>query len=66
LQDHLVLSLHDLLRRDDLVRLRECRRCTHLFLDLGRGRGRRWCAMARCGNRAKTEAFRARRRVGGG
>jgi predicted RNA-binding Zn ribbon-like protein len=66
LQDHLVLSLHDLLRRDDLVRLRECRRCTHLFLDHGRGRGRRWCAMARCGNRAKTEAFRARRRVVGG
>lgn len=63
LLDHLALALHDLLRRDDLDRLRECRRCTHLFLDHGRGRGRRWCAMARCGNRAKAEAFRARHRA---
>jgi len=62
LQDHIVLALHDLLQRPDLDRLRECRRCTHLFLDHGRGRGRRWCAMARCGNRAKAEAFRARHR----
>ena len=66
LQDHLVLAIYALLRRDDLDRLRECRRCTHLFLDHGRGRGRRWCAMARCGNRAKTEAFRARQRASGG
>jgi predicted RNA-binding Zn ribbon-like protein len=58
--DHAALALHELLRRGDLDRLRECRRCTHLFLDHGRGRGRRWCSMARCGNRAKAEAFRAR------
>jgi predicted RNA-binding Zn ribbon-like protein len=64
-QDHVVLALNDLLRRDDLDRLRECRRCTRLFLDHGRGRGRRWCAMSRCGNRAKTEAFRARQRAVG-
>lgn len=64
LYDYAALALHDLLRRDDLERLRECRRCTHLFLDHGRGRGRRWCSMARCGNRAKAEAFRARQRAG--
>lgn len=58
--DRVLLSLFDLLQRPDLDRLRECRRCTHLFLDHGRGRGRRWCSMARCGNRAKAEAFRAR------
>jgi predicted RNA-binding Zn ribbon-like protein len=62
IHDHLVLSLFDLLQRGDLGRLRECARCSHLFIDQGRGPGRRWCAMARCGNRAKAESFRARRR----
>ena len=62
LHDHLVLALFDLLQGSDLDRLRECPRCTHLFLDHGRGPGRRWCSMARCGNRAKVESFRARHR----
>lgn len=62
LYDHLVLSLDGLLRSNEFTRLRECRRCTHLFLDKGRGIGRRWCSMARCGNRAKAENFRARQR----
>lgn len=60
--DLLVLSMEDLLRSDRFSRLRECRRCTHLFLDQGRGVGRRWCSMSRCGNRAKAENFRARQR----
>lgn len=64
LQDRLALALFDLLQRDDLDRLRECPRCTHLFLDHGRGQGRRWCSMARCGNRAKAETFRARHGAG--
>jgi predicted RNA-binding Zn ribbon-like protein len=62
LHDTLALGLADLLRSPDLERLRECRRCTHLFLDHGRGTGRRWCSMARCGNRAKAASFRERRR----
>ncbi|NKX45217.1 CGNR zinc finger domain-containing protein [Roseicyclus persicicus] len=65
IHDRLALALFDLLRRPDLDRLRECRRCTHLFLDHGRGQGRRWCSMARCGNRAKVETFRARQRATG-
>jgi predicted RNA-binding Zn ribbon-like protein len=60
--DLMVLSMEDLLRSDRFSRLRECRRCTHLFLDQGRGVGRRWCSMSRCGNRAKAEKFRARQR----
>ena len=60
--DLVVLSMEDLLRSDQFARLRECRRCTHLFLDQGRGVGRRWCSMSRCGNRAKAENFRARQR----
>lgn len=62
LHDMLALSALDLLQRGDLDRLKECKRCTRLFLDHGRGPGRRWCAMSRCGNRAKAENFRARQR----
>ncbi|MFW5641932.1 MAG: CGNR zinc finger domain-containing protein, partial [Roseicyclus sp.] len=64
LYDTLALSLAALLQSGDLARLRECRRCTRLFLDHGRGPGRRWCSMARCGNRAKAQSFRDRRRTG--
>jgi predicted RNA-binding Zn ribbon-like protein len=62
LLDRLALSLFDLTISPDFERLSECRRCTRLFIDRGRGRGRRWCDMARCGNRAKAESFRARKR----
>lgn len=61
--DHVVLSLLNLMMTHDLDRLRECKRCTHLFLDHGRGGGRRWCSMARCGNRTKAETFRTRQRA---
>jgi predicted RNA-binding Zn ribbon-like protein len=45
----------DLLTSATGTRLRECdgARCTWLFLDFSRGRSRRWCSMASCGNRAK-------------
>ena len=36
--------------------------CTLLFADHTRGRARRWCSMAICGNRAKQAAHRHRRR----
>jgi len=45
---------------DTLARLRECKRCTALFVDTGRGRGRRWCRMATCGNRDKVARHRGR------
>ena len=34
--------------------------CTLTFVDRTRGRGRRWCSMAICGNRAKQAAYRSR------
>lgn len=58
--DALALSIEDLLCREDISKLRECGRCTWLFIDRGRGKGRRWCDMRTCGNRAKAEAFRSR------
>jgi predicted RNA-binding Zn ribbon-like protein len=63
--DTMALSIMDFLRSGELDRLKECRGCTRLFLDHGRGPGRRWCSMARCGNRAKVRGFRDRRRAAG-
>jgi len=34
--------------------------CTLMFADRTRGRGRRWCSMSICGNRAKVAAHRKR------
>lgn len=52
----------DLVASDRAARIRECdwTDCTRLFLDLSARGTRRWCDMARCGNRAKVGAFRAR------
>jgi predicted RNA-binding Zn ribbon-like protein len=40
------------------VKACEGSRCTLFFLDQTRGRARRWCSMAICGNRAKQAAHR--------
>ena len=56
----------DLLASDRIDRVRECAAsdCTLLFLDESRAGRRRWCTMARCGNRAKAAgAYRRRRHV---
>jgi len=49
----------------DAGAIRACRepRCAMLFLDRSRGRRRRWCSMAECGNRAKVSAHRRRVRA---
>ncbi|SDE98651.1 CGNR zinc finger domain-containing protein [Rhodospira trueperi] len=57
----LAVAVAEFLERGDLGRLRECGRCTGLYLDHGRGSGRRWCIMEVCGNRAKAERFRKKR-----
>lgn len=54
------LDALDLLACGDFRRLKECGRCTGLYLDHGRGVGRRWCRMSTCGNRAKVERHRRR------
>jgi predicted RNA-binding Zn ribbon-like protein len=47
----------------DLEHVKACEgsTCTLLFVDRTRGRARRWCSMAICGNRAKQAAHRNRR-----
>lgn len=45
------------------VRACEGAACTLVFADHTRGRARRWCSMAICGNRAKQAAHRHRRKA---
>lgn len=52
---------------EDFTYVRACEgpTCTLLFADHTRGRARRWCSMALCGNRAKQAAHRHRRKESG-
>lgn len=52
----------DLLTGPDLALVRECGRCSWLFLDRSRNRRRRWCKMEVCGNRSKAERHHRRQR----
>jgi predicted RNA-binding Zn ribbon-like protein len=44
------------------ARLKACRHCRWVFYDYSTNRSARWCSMELCGNRAKTRAYRTRRR----
>jgi len=54
----------DLVAGAEIARLRFCEAddCTGLYIDASRGRRRRWCSTARCGNRARVAAHRTRAR----
>jgi predicted RNA-binding Zn ribbon-like protein len=58
----LAQSLADLVCTEDFTYVKACEgpECTLLFVDRTRGRARRWCSMAVCGNRAKQAAHRKR------
>lgn len=45
----------------DRIRACAAEDCDIVFVDESRSGNRRWCSMARCGNRAKVRAHRARR-----
>jgi predicted RNA-binding Zn ribbon-like protein len=49
---------------EDFADVKACERqgCSLMFIDHTRGRARRWCSMAICGNRAKQSALRQRRK----
>ena len=51
---------------EDFADIRACEgaSCTLVFVDRTRRRGRRWCSMALCGNRAKQAAHRHRLKSG--
>lgn len=56
----------ELLATGDRSRLRRCaaQGCVRWFYDVSRNGRRRWCSMARCGNRAKVAAHYRRHRGG--
>ena len=55
-------SAAELMTSADLARVRECdgHNCGWLFIDTSKAGRRRWCSMAICGNRAKSERYRQR------
>jgi predicted RNA-binding Zn ribbon-like protein len=64
--ESLLLPIGEALARfvctEDLSHVKACEGhpCTLMFVDRTRGRARRWCSMAACGNRAKQAAHRNR------
>jgi predicted RNA-binding Zn ribbon-like protein len=64
--DSLLLPIGEAVARflctEDFSHVKPCEGhpCTLLFVDHTRGRARRWCSMAACGNRAKQAAHRNR------
>jgi predicted RNA-binding Zn ribbon-like protein len=50
---------------DDRIRICANDTCRWIFYDESRAGRRRWCDMATCGNRAKAQRHRARRKQGG-
>jgi len=58
-------AMADLVCSADLSDVKACEghACTLFFLDQTRGRARRWCSMAICGNRAKQATHRHRANV---
>jgi predicted RNA-binding Zn ribbon-like protein len=57
-------ALATLVCEEDFTNVKACEgpACTLMFADHTRGRVRRWCSMAVCGNRAKQAAHRSRAR----
>ena len=57
-------ALAKLVCEEDFTHVKACEgpTCTLMFADHTRGRTRRWCSMAICGNRAKQAAHRSRTR----
>jgi predicted RNA-binding Zn ribbon-like protein len=62
------MALADLVRADDLQRLKRCDAadCDAVFVDLSRNRSKRYCDVGNCANRAHVAAYRARKAGGTG
>lgn len=58
----IALAAAELVSHADPARLRRCAAddCGRWFLDTSKGKQRRWCSMARCGNRSKAARYRQR------
>lgn len=59
----IAMAVADLIRADDLERLKRCEGedCDAVHVDLSRNRSRRYCDLGNCANRAHVAAYRARK-----
>ena len=53
LRDRIALDAQQLLLSTEMLYVRECERCSWLFVDRSRNKRRRWCKAETCGNRAR-------------
>ncbi len=62
----LLVAMFEAMVRGTWTRLKACHdeRCQQAFYDHSKNRSGKWCAMARCGNRAKARTYRGRRPSG--
>ena len=62
------MAVSDLVRADELARLKTCEAdgCTALVVDLSRNRSKRFCEVGNCGNRMNVTAYRARKAASAG
>jgi predicted RNA-binding Zn ribbon-like protein len=56
------LSAHHMLSHENPAQLRQCERCTWLFIDRTKNQMRRFCRQDACGNKARAERFYSRKR----
>jgi len=61
----ILAEVHAAMAGGNWSRMKACRAgdCRYAFVDTARNRSRAWCSMELCGNRAKVEAYRKRRRT---
>ena len=60
--DDLVAAAFGAMLDGSWARLKACRNCHWSFYDYSPNRSAAWCSMQLCGNRAKTRAYRRRKR----
>ncbi|MEM5314800.1 ABATE domain-containing protein [Paraburkholderia sp. JHI869] len=53
LWNRIALDVQQLLLSSEMPYVRECERCTWLFVDRSKNKRRRWCKAETCGNRAR-------------
>ncbi|QNB17374.1 hypothetical protein G5S35_37855 [Paraburkholderia tropica] len=53
LSNRIALDIQQLLLSSEMPYVRECERCTWLFVDRSKNKRRRWCKAETCGNRAR-------------
>lgn len=59
----LLLSAYDLLREGNLQYIKQCPRCSWVFIDQTKNHRKKWCSMESCGNAQKTKRYYAQQKA---